>query len=187
MLEVRFDIQKQFCIPILDGNEYSIMISSDDSLSCEIVKKIIKSVYSNKTILFRASGLLDNITELLNDFKDCNYMLFEESSRLFHKGRNPEVFAEVLNDSMLETILDDWVSTIYERRFLYILSEKDSNQALSLLKENMYSKTNCLDMMWDFLDCLIENSPDHENHNTFIVTLRKNDFYNVQRCMEVYI
>jgi hypothetical protein len=91
--------------------------------------------------------------------------------------KQPEVYAKISDKKVLSSILDDWVSTIYERRFLYFPREGQINYLCDILEKNIYLDSNNILSTWTYLDCLIENSPDAPNHNTFVLTFRK-DYFN---------
>ena len=84
-----------------------------------------------------------------------------------------EVFSKVSDSRVVKTLLDSWVSTIYERRFLYVARPDHGSDICTILERSVGADTNKLAETWDLLDCLIENSPDAANHNTFVLICRR--------------
>ena len=173
MLEILYDISEKFEIPVLDGDEYSILVSSDDDTSCNIMYNILASAFSNNELVFKATGLPDNISCILEKIHDCNPVYFQgDSKKLFIKKR-PEVYAKIIDQNILKSIINKWVSTVYERRYIYIVQKGQYDCLCDILRKSVYVETNNISHAWPCLDCLIENAPDAENNNTFILTFRK--------------
>ena len=177
MLNILYDISYDFEIPTLDGDEFSILISSDDNASCRLVYDIIAEIFFKNELVFKASGLLDNITGVLDMIQNCSPVYFEGDGKKFFVKKQPEVYAKISDKKILSSIFDNWVSTIYERRIIYLPREGQINYLFDILEENIYLNSNNILSTWTYLDCMIENSPDAPNHNTFILTFRK-DYFN---------
>lgn len=173
MLDILYDISDEYRIPSLDGDECSIMVSSDDNASCKIVYDVIVNIFPKNELVFKASGLPDNISRILDIIHNCSPVYFEGDSKKFFVKKQPEAYAKVSDRKVLGAILDDWVSTVYERRFLYFLKEGQVNHLHDILEKNVYVDSNNILSSWTYLDCLIENAPDAPNHNTFVMTFRK--------------
>lgn len=183
MFNVIYDPSYDYGIPTLDGEECSIVISSDDNASCKLVYDIIAKIFFKNELVFKASGLPDNITGVLELIRDCSPVYFEGDRKKIIVKNQPEVYAKISDKKVLSAILDDWVSTIYERRFLYLPREGQINYLYNILEKNIYLDSNNILSTWIYLDCLIENAPDAPNHNTFVLTFRKDYFKEINEFL----
>jgi len=134
MVEVIYNLSYDYGIPILDGDECSIVISSDDNTSCKLVYDIILNVFSKKELVFKASGLQENITEVIDIIPNCKPIYFVGDRKIFVK-RQPEIYAKISDKKIIDKILDSWVSTIYERRFIYLPKEGQINHIFDILEK----------------------------------------------------
>ena len=183
MLDIKYDISYPD-ISMLDGEEKIIWISSDDKQSCDIVFNVIKNIFFNDSVLFRAIGFPDNIQELLYELGNitCNY--YEGDSKKIFVRKYPELFAVVDDKKVLNRIIDNWISTIYEGRFFYILPPNNYSNLKNILISKVYTGSTALLQAWKYLDCFIENVQEAENHNTFILVVRKQCFDEVKRLLK---
>lgn len=46
MLCITYDVAYEYNIPALDGEEYSIVVSSEENASCKLVYEIIVNIFS---------------------------------------------------------------------------------------------------------------------------------------------
>ena len=183
MLDVLYDFSSEFEIPTLDGEECTILVSSDDNVSCNVVYDILVNVFLNNELVFKASGLPDNISCVLEMIRNCRPIHFEGDSRKFFVKRQPEVYAKIPDKKVLHDIINDWTSTIYERRFLYVLKDGQFNHLRDIIEKNVYIDSNNLINSWKYLNCMIENAPDAKNHNSFVLTFRRDYFYEIKKFL----
>jgi len=183
MLDVLYELSSEFEIPTLDGEECTILISSDDNVSCNIVYNILVNVFLNNELIFKASGFPDNINCVLEMIHNCSPIHFEGDSKKFFVKKQPEVYAKISDKKVLSDIINDWTSTVYERRFLYVLKEGQFNHLRDIIEKNVYVDSNNLLSSWTHLNCLIENAPDAKNHNTFILTFRKEYLCEIKKLL----
>lgn len=93
-------------------------------------------------MIFRTVGLADNILDIASKIngKKSNYS--PGDGKKFFNRRYPEYFCVIDQDNMIDIVLDEWVSTIYEYRVVYILDSDKSDRLFSVLKENVHSREN---------------------------------------------
>ena len=161
-------------IPSLNGEVNSLLLTSEDNESCSLVYKILNCVFSNHVLIFKASGMADEINVLKSYFNNSNLHYFEGDLSKMMIKKFPEFFVVIDNFHTLKHLLNDWVCTIYERRFIYVSSVDKYGNLLKEMKKNIFNYSNYLADVWPFIDGVFENLPDAPNHNTFIFSSRKN-------------
>lgn len=171
MVLLELDASKKYHKSIDLRDEYTFVLGSDDCTSCEIVNRIISTYLDKDGLLFKASGLTDNIEEIARlNTGDIQYY---EGKRHMFFSKMPECFFS-LEQANLNQVLDEWVSTIYERRYIYVYPRENHDKIVEILDKYAYKDSNNLVEIWPFIDCLIENYPDAYEHNTFIITVKDN-------------
>lgn len=135
-----------------------------------VIKKILKDIFYNHSLIFRATGFPDNIFEISNDFQSENLRLYMGDSKKFFIRKFPELHVIIQNEKDLDTALNTWTSTIYEKRYLYVVKPGYQHITQTTLANNVYEDSNFLSLLSPFIDCLIENSPESSHPNTFALT-----------------
>ena len=162
-----------FKIPILDGDIFSVLLSSVDEESNSLIYKILTEYLAENIFVFKASGMPVEINSIMKYFKSSLIHYYEgDATKIFIK-RQPEFFVIINNFAILKKILGDWVSTVYERRYIYILNKSNYNNFEKILIKNVYKDSDNLSEVWSYINGIVENSPDAPNHNTFLFSLRK--------------
>lgn len=158
---------------VFDNKNNIITIFSDDDYSCKLVFKIINRLFSDESKLYYASGLPSNISEIYEDIKQFNPYYNEGDSKRFYIRKYPKVCANITDEKSLESLIDNWVSTIYETRKIYITKKIYKNELLNCLINNASYKMKSNQVIMDYALCIIENAPEAPNHNTFVLKCRK--------------
>lgn len=122
-------------IPSLNGEVNSLLLTSEDNESCSLVYKILNCVFSNHVLIFKASGMADEINVLKSYFNNSNLHYFEGDLSKMMIKKFPEFFLVIDNFHTLKHLLNDWVCTIYERRFIYVSSVDKYGNLLKELKK----------------------------------------------------
>lgn len=107
------------------------------------------------------SGLKDYRGELI-------YFEEGDASRFFVK-KYPELVMVFSKVSEIDLIIDDWVCTCYERRILYFVDINNIQSFIDALFDCKFDTSVCYDKVWSLVDCIIENSPEAPDHDTFVV------------------
>jgi hypothetical protein len=177
MVEILYNGFDDIEAPPYDEMLCSVMISSDDEMSCDIIYSVIKDVFQNNKLIFKASGLPHNIEDVMSTIKDCNPKYFEGDSQKFYVRKYPEIHVEISETSTLKNILNDWVSIATEQRIIYVLKEHHTvDSVFNTLEENVYKKSEPLSLLWKHLNCMVKSATENEDHNTFILIFRSEFF-----------
>lgn len=168
------------------------MISSIDDRSCSIVISIIKYFFESESKLYYASGLPDNINEIYEDIKQFNPNCHDGDSKKFYIRRYPEICADLTDEIVLNNLVNDWVSTIYETGKIFILNRNHKQDLLNIFISGVEFQNLSDKYFKDFAICIIENAPEATNHNTFILKCSEKyyaklkNFIQNQRFIENY-
>lgn len=152
------------------NNVHAYLFHGEDATAR--IKEYVRSNLESKCVILKASGMLDNI----NQMKDYagNLIYFEEgdASKFFVK-KYPELVMLFSTGSQLEQIIDEWVCTCYERRILYFIDKNNVQLLVDVLRDCKFDTSVCYDKTWPLVDCVIENSPEAPDHDTFVVVSRQ--------------
>ncbi|MCI5659256.1 MAG: hypothetical protein MR280_01215 [Clostridium sp.] len=146
-----------------------ITISSVDDYSCKIVDSIINCFFDNNAKLYYASGLPDNIDEIYKDIKQFNPYYNAGDSKKFYIRRYPQICADLSEEKILSDLVNDWTSIIYETRKIIILTKKQKQDLLSDFINGINFQSKSDRYFRERSVCVIENAPEAENDNTFIL------------------
>ena len=90
-----------------------------DSEKNNIIKDI-KTVFHSDSVIFRATGLWDNVSEVLNYFKNYKTKVYEGDKNKIIKRKSPEVIVEIEDIELIDKALEFYTTVIYEGRYLYL-------------------------------------------------------------------
>lgn len=150
-----------------------ITISSVDDYSYKIVDGIINCFFDNNAKLYYASGLPDNIDEIYEDIKQFNPYYNAGDSKKFYIRRYPQICADLSEEKILSDLVNDWTSAIYETRKIIILTKKQKQDLLSDFINGINFQSKSDRYFRERSVCVIENAPEAENDNTFILKCDK--------------
>ncbi len=157
---------------VLAENGGTRFISSEDATSCEFIKSLLNDkMFENNLIVFKASGLYDNLKELIIGAELSGMNIFDGDAKKIIVKNYPECYG-VVSKEQVDKILDEWTCTIYEKRFLISVKTSKLSKVLNLLHQTVY-RENFLEIIWPYVDLVIENAADAPNHNSFIVHCKK--------------
>lgn len=161
-----------FNVPNFSKGGHSVFIYSDEGSSREWIEKNLYILKSGYSLVFRAVGLSDNIVDIASKVKGEKSCYFPGDEKKFFIKKFSEYFCVITQDNMIESVLNEWVSTIYEYRVVYILDSKKIDYFISVLKENVYSSKSILPNVMQYIEGYIENVQDAPDHDSYIVNLK---------------
>ena len=164
------DYFKHDFVEITGGKTY--FVSSEDASSCELVRSLLKEQESKqKVIVFKATGLSDNLKELVKNTNLINMDFVDGDEHGFVVKRYSECYGIVSNEQ-LQKILDEWICTIYEKRFLFSVDVSVISTVMNLLQKSIFDE-EFLGKLWPFLDLAVENALDAPSHNSFVISFKQ--------------
>lgn len=163
----------------------SLFVSSESCESCGFVKKILNSeIFEHNDVAFKATGLLDNLNELIINAELEGITVCEGDGHRIVVKKYPECYG-VVSNKRVDKIIDEWVCTMYERRFLFVFDNSNLDKIHLLLQETVYDE-NFVEKLWPYLNLLIENAADAPNHNSFIISYKKEFANLIQSVLKKY-
>ena len=151
----------------------ALFVSSECDKSCEFVKKLLNSeIFEQNIVAFKATGLFDNVNELITNAELTEMTVCEGDAHRFIVKNFPACYG-IVSNKQIDRIIEEWVCTIYERRFLLVFDSSKIDAILHLLQETVYDE-KFAEKLWPFLNLLIENATDAPNHNSFVISYKKN-------------
>ena len=160
-------------IPMCNGPLFAFLVSG--SCDASILKNIIQEKHQTQNIVFKASGMLDNISSTESYDGKLIYFEIGDASKFFIK-KFPELLMSFPNTYSLDNIIDDWVCTCYERRIIYFVDSIHYQSLINLLLTQKFNISSCLEKIWELVDLVVENVPDAPSHDTFLVIAKKDLF-----------
>lgn len=134
----------------------------------QLNSRLIEQCFSEDRYIFKAQGLHENIALLKEVCSSSEKMEFNEGVNVLgYIKKYPEIIADVEDLRILKRLLSEWVSTVYERRWLIIAPEKNKSCIWKALEKNKYSYDLDINNFWGIVDCIIENIPDSPYHESF--------------------
>lgn len=161
------DVKNLLDYGITVADAYAYLVYGDGAARC--IKNFIQNELSSKCMVLKASGMLDSITDISEYAGETVYFEKGDASKLFIR-KYPEILMVFSANVSLDQILDDWVSTCYERRILYFVNVRNAQKLIELLEGCKYDTGVCYHKVWALVDCVIENCPEAPSHDTFLVT-----------------
>lgn len=150
----------------------TVFLTSEGIESCLLVREVLKSVTVDKVNVFFASGLLDNLTELMEIIGCDKCTLKQNDAKKSIQKRLPEFFAIIGQDAdILDSILQEWVSTIYERRVLINVDKSKLEEVEKIIFSDGLDINNFANV-WALSDIIVENAPEAPSHNSFIISYK---------------
>lgn len=135
---------------------------------------LIKNIFLSKKIIFRATGLWDNIEQICINLCNCRQKKYDGDKNRFFIKRYPEIQIDIDDVNLLDNVFDTYVNTIYEGRYLYFLSNHNSEKINKLLENNIYMDENLFELLKEYIDCLIENMRECDDGFSISMIIRKN-------------
>lgn len=166
-----------FDIPAFSEDSKSVFIYSDDGSCKEWMTDKLNTLRHSYSLVYRATGLEDNISEIVSKVSGEKAHYFPGDGKRVFIRKYPEYFCVINNNAEIADILDEWVSTIYEYRVLYIVNPRKRDALISILEESADSNKNALELIMGNIDGYIENARDAPDHDSYIINL-KNDVWN---------
>lgn len=163
-----------FDVPDFSEDAKSVFMYSDDESCKKWVAEKLRILKSGYSVVFVATGLEENILDIVSKVKGKEAAYFSKDAKKVLIRNYPEYFCVVDHDKIIKTILDEWVSTIYEYRAFYILDPGKCDTLLRVLRENAHSGKNILRVVMRYIDGYIESAQDAPNHDSYVVNLKNN-------------
>lgn len=143
-----------------------------DSEKNNIIKDI-KTVFHSDSVIFRATGLWDNVSEVLNYFKNYKTKVYVGDKNKIIERKSPEVIVEIEDIELIDKALEFYTTVIYEGRYLYLFKNENKQEVEKIIHDYKYSDNNLLGFLFDKIDCLIENMRDCEDPSSMSIIIRK--------------
>ncbi len=136
---------------------YSKMILDIGKEELSIIVNWFEKEFADYYMVFRATGLWDNIVEIKNNHKD--YIIgeyFGDKDKIFQK-RDPELHFLFKKISFINNILIHFCNIIYEGRYIYIVKNDYCEKICDLLTQYVYKDDPLINYVYPYCDCIIEN------------------------------
>ena len=140
----------------------------------------IKNIFHTDSVIFRATGLWDNISEVFDYFKNYKIKVYEGDKNKIFERKSPEVIVEIENIELIDKILEFYTNVIYEGRYLYFLKNENKQGVEKIIENYKYNDNNLLFFLNDKVDCLIENMRDCEDSSSYSIIIRKTYLKNIK-------
>lgn len=163
---------KSNLITDIDIAEKSILLFSEDESSCVCVLSLINSILKNYSFFFKAEGLLDNLKEIKN-FLSEETLINENDGRKFYVKKLPELYSLITEKGSIEYLINNWVSTIYEIRIIFVVDMNENLTNTNIEYERIIRNIN------NNYICKIENVPESNFQNTFKIVCTDTSFNNI--------
>ena len=159
-------IKNLFDYDITVEDAHSYLFHGENAATC--IKELVRKKLKCNCVVLKASGMMDNISGLKDYRGELIYFEEGDASRFFVK-KYPELVMVFSKVSEIDLIIDDWVCTCYERRILYFVDINNIQSIIDDLFDCKFDTSVCYDKVWSLVDCIIENSPEAPDHDTFVV------------------
>ena len=146
---------------ILANNTNAVILSSEtDDEICKTVLQVINDLFAEKSFIFKAVGLPQNITEIMNDMSSQIIQYHQGDSNRFFVRRYPECIAMTDSSQIYKILKMCWSNTITETRRIYIFDKRHTADLIEILDQCKYSDNISVKKTWEFVDAFIENVPE---------------------------
>ena len=174
-----------FDLPYIENDEvHSLYLSSEGNDSIGSVKRLLEGYSIEYTVIFLASGMLDEIMSLKSFLEDSLICYEEGDAEKFYIKHFPKIVSYLDNPLKVQKVLDSWLCTIYERRIIYVLKKEKTQDFIKQLLLNKNSFESITKQIWPFVHCVVENSLDAPLPNTFIISGRKKEFDDIVKKLK---
>lgn len=143
-----------------DFLEIEVFDLSENKIS-EIILYLY-NLFNGSNALFRATGLWENISEIVNNLKDCKVDVYEGDKNKFYMKRFPEIHVDICDIKQLNAIVDSFVNIIYEGRYLYFFDENKKVSLQKILKDNVYYDHDLFGCIQKEITCLVQSIREYD-------------------------
>lgn len=161
MIEVTYDVLTNE--DTLFANDMNMILISSEIESNEIHKiliKIVNNIFTEQSFVFKASGLPGNINDIMSETEWQNIHYHQGDSKKFFIKKYPEFITTIDKTQLSKVLVDCWSNAIYERRYVYIADEKNTEKLFEVLKQHKYSNDKSVEKSLRYVNAIIENVPE---------------------------
>lgn len=171
MISVLHDLSL-FDVPVFDNSCKSFIISSDDESSRTAIESFLFELRAQHILIFKAVGLMDNISPIAKDLQNRKIVIFNGDSKKFLVKKFPEFFCEIYSNDEIRSVLQSWVSTVYEHRIIYIVKAANFNQLIHILNEGRYDNNFFALPIANCIEGYIQNVCEAEHHDSYLINCK---------------
>ena len=135
--------------------------------------KNIEDIFCHDIAIFRATGLWNNISELLSSFKEQKVKIYEGDKNKLFIRKCSEIIVDIDDFGLLNKVLDSYVTTIYEGRYLYLFTSDKKNEISEIIQTHIYNDNNLFEYLKNKIDCLIEKGRESMDPSSFSIIIKK--------------
>lgn len=169
----------------IDDTNNTIVISIPNNLNGQFLFQLICRIFEDKCIFFEASGLLDTMEDMINNLNENITIINKGDGNKFFIKKMPKLYSIIENQSQLIYILDEWVSTIYEKRKIYILDSIYKSNIISNFQKYLLNMEKLQELLESKYEYKIENIPEADSHYTFKISCKKDFFLKILEYIKV--
>lgn len=172
MISVLHDLSL-FDVPIFDITCKSVIVSSDDESCRTAIEKFLFELREQHILVFKAVGLMDNIFPIAKELNNDEIVILNGDTKKFFIKKFPEFFCKIYSNDEIQSVLQSWVSTVYEHRVIYIVKAANFNQLINLLNEERYNKNFFSSSITDCIEGYIQNVCEAEYHDSYLINCKE--------------
>jgi len=140
----------------------------------------IKNIFHKDSVIFRATGLWDNVSEVFDYFKNYKIKVYEGDKNKIFVKKSPEVIVEIENIKLIDKALEFYTSVIYEGRYLYLFKNENKQELEKNMQYYKYNDNNLLGFLLGKVDCIIENMRECDDSSSIAIIIRKKYLKNIK-------
>lgn len=140
----------------------------------------IKNTFHIDSVIFRATGLWNNISEVIDYFKNYKIKVYEGDKNKLFVRKYPEVIVEIEDIELIDKTLEFYTNVIYEGRYLYFFKKENKQEVEKIIENYKYHDHNLFAFLGDKVDCLIENMRECEDSSSYSIIIKKTYLKNIK-------
>lgn len=161
----------------LNQKTFYMRFYSSQADGSNAIMQIVEALFYNKGFVLKASGLPENLNDIMSSIKDM-----PTGSIHFHEGNATKAFIrqfpscafEISAEHIPSIIANCWTNSIYERRRIYVLDRNKVSECIAELACDLHDDYGITEKSWEHIDAMIENVPDDMGDS--FVLIFKNQF-----------
>lgn len=161
---------------LIDNNFVQIDIFNLSKNKMSSIILYLNNLFNISGVLFRATGLWENISEIGSNLNNCRVDIYEGDKNKFFMKRFPEIHVDICDIKTLDTIVDSFVNINYEGRYLYFFDKNNINRLHQILIDNIYSDDNLFQYIEDNIVCLVQNMREYEDEDRTLSIIIKKEY-----------
>lgn len=161
-------------------NELSYFSKTLYDLTSEEIKIIIswmEKEFDNYYLLFRTTGLWDNINNIKIAYNDYFIDAFMGDKNKLLIKKYPEIHFLFTEVSFIKKIFSYFCNTIYEGRYIYLFKANWYVNISNLLIKHVYQDNSLADIIYPYADCIIENTRGYDGGFSLVFHFKSKIMY----------